>query len=110
MCRRYRQTGPGREFTQRGTRSVGGKSPQQPDGAASEAETAYDLERLQRAIEGLVARYRALRAENEALRGRLLERDERLRELNQRRQDAVKRIDDLVAQIDELDKRLESAS
>jgi chromosome segregation ATPase len=83
---------------------------QQPDRAASEAESAHDLERLQRAIEGLVARFGALRAENEALRGRLLERDERLRELNQRRQDAVKRIDDLVAQIDELDKRLESAS
>jgi chromosome segregation ATPase len=83
---------------------------QQPDRAASETESAHDLERLQRAIEGLVERYKALRAENESLRARLVERDERLRELNQRRQDALKRIDDLVVQIDALDGRLESSS
>lgn len=83
---------------------------QQPDRAASETEDVPDLERLQRAITGLVARFQALRAENETLRARLVEREERLRELNQRRQDALKRIDDLVVQIDELDARLEPSS
>ena len=82
---------------------------QHPAGADSAEEAAPDLGRLQQAIVTLVERYHALRAENEALRGRLAEREERLRELNQRRQDTIKRIDDLVAQIDELGERLEPA-
>jgi peptidoglycan hydrolase CwlO-like protein len=57
----------------------------------------------------LVARHRALRAENETLREQVAERDARLRELGERRQDALQRIDALVAQIDELDAKLEAS-
>jgi chromosome segregation ATPase len=74
---------------------------------ASGVEAGGDLDRLQRAVETLVQRFRTLCAENERLRAQLEQRDHRLRELNQRRQDAVKRIDDLVARIDELDACLE---
>jgi hypothetical protein len=70
---------------------------------------ASELERLQRAIALLVERFRGLRAENEALRARVADRDERLRELEKRRADALRRIDALVAQVDELDAKLEAS-
>jgi chromosome segregation ATPase len=69
-----------------------------------------DVERLQRAVDVLVGRYRSLREENARLSGLLEEQADQLRELNQRRQDAQKRLDDLVARIDELDAHLEAAS
>jgi chromosome segregation ATPase len=83
---------------------------QHPAAAVTDPEAAHDLDRLQRAVETLVKRYRALRAENARLLATVEERDDRLRVLNQRRQDAVKRIDDLVAQIEELDARFEAGA
>jgi chromosome segregation ATPase len=82
------------------------------DGVSAEVaedREASELERLQHAVLELVARHRALRAENEALRARLDEREERIRELQERRQDAIRRIDSLVAQVDELDARIEAS-
>ena len=77
--------------------------------AISDGAEGSELERLQRAVLELVARYRALRAENESLHARLDERDEQLRELQQRREDALHRIDALVAQVDELDAQIEAS-
>ena len=71
---------------------------------------APDLERLTRAVEGLVERYRELRAENERMRGELADREQQLAELSQQRGDARKRIDALIAQIEAIDARLESGS
>jgi chromosome segregation ATPase len=75
----------------------------------SDGGNASELDRLQRAVLELVARYRAIRAENEGLRARIAERDERLRELAERKQDAIQRIDAIVAQIDELDAKIEAS-
>jgi chromosome segregation ATPase len=71
--------------------------------AEVDASAEGDLDRLQRAVEHLLERHRALRAECARLERLLVERDAKLRELNQRRQDALKRIDELIAQIDRLD-------
>ena len=72
--------------------------------------------RLERALETLLGRYRALQEENRRLGRTLEEREVRVRaldgqllEMNQRRQDAAKRIDDLLSQIDRIDAELGSA-
>jgi len=78
--------------------------------AAPTPEPADDHRRLAQAVEALVERFHAIRAENARLRRDLAEREERLRELHQRRQDALKRIDDLVARLDALAPRLEESA
>ncbi len=88
---------------------VAGSHPKQKLG-----QSAYDFQRLERAVEALIERGRRLQADNETLRGQLVERDRRIHSLdegvleaNQRRQDAIKRIDDLIAHIDQLDAQLQ---
>jgi regulator of replication initiation timing len=86
----------------------------QPGAPAPEAplpvQSVPDLDRLSRAVEGLVERHRALRVENDRMRSELADRELQLAELSQQRSDARKRIDALIAQIDALDARLESGS
>jgi len=81
-----------------------------------QAEPVYDLDRLERAITGLVEDNARLREEASQLRHTLDERAARivrlegeLRESNQRRQDVAKRIDELISQMDALDAQLASA-
>jgi chromosome segregation ATPase len=78
--------------------------------------SAYDWDRLERAVGALVARHKALRSEVRALGVELAERDGRIRRLeaqllqaNQRRSDTSKRIDELIAQLDQLDAQLDHA-
>jgi chromosome segregation ATPase len=78
--------------------------------------SAYDWDRLERAVRALVAQQDVLHKEVCALRDDLGERNHRIRvletqllEANQRRQDTSKRIDELIAQLDQLDAQLESA-
>jgi chromosome segregation ATPase len=78
--------------------------------------SAYDWDRLERAVRALVAQQEVLRKELSTLRGDLGERNHRIRiletqllEANQRRQDTSKRIDELIAQLDQLDAQLVSA-
>lgn len=85
---------------------AGALAPEDP----SAARGAPDLERLTRAIESLVDRHRALRADNERMRGELADREQELAELSQQRGDARKRIDALIAQIEAIDARIESDS
>jgi chromosome segregation ATPase len=82
----------------------------------SAAASAYDWDRLERAIGALVAQHEALRKELSELRSDLGERNHRIRvletqllEANQRRQDTTKRIDELIAQLDQLEGQLSSA-
>jgi chromosome segregation ATPase len=87
--------------------------PERAQPAASAAPTAEppdDQRRLADAVEALVARFHALRAENARLRRELAEGEERLRELHQRRQDVLKLVDDLIARIDEVDERFEAST
>lgn len=81
--------------------------------AAAEPDTAYDLDRLERAVSALIDLTERARAENQRLRAELAARGQRiqtlesdLRHANQRRQDAIKRVDDLIAQIEQLDAEL----
>lgn len=83
---------------------------------AERAESVYDLDRLERAIVGLVEDNARLREAASAMRHTLDERTARvvqlegeLRESNQRRQDVAKRIDELISQMDALDAQLVSA-
>jgi chromosome segregation ATPase len=80
------------------------------------AEPVYDLDRLERAIAGLVEDNARLREAASEMRHALDERTARivrlegeLRESNQRRQDVAKRIDELISQMDALDAQLASA-
>jgi phage shock protein A len=86
------------------------------DAAIRSASSAYDWDRLERAVGALAVQHEALRNEVRALRGDLGERNQRIRvleaqllEANQRRQDTCKRVDELIAQLDQLDAQLESA-
>jgi septal ring factor EnvC (AmiA/AmiB activator) len=84
--------------------------------AASKGRVAtnnFDLDRLERAIAGLVDSNNHLRDENAKLRRGINEGENRIRALdtallaaNQRRQDAYKRIDELIAHLDQLDEQL----
>lgn len=76
----------------------------------------YDIERLERAIVGLVEQNARLREEAVSLRGMLGDRASRIAQLeselldaNQRRNDVAKRIDELISQLDALDAQLASA-
>ena len=78
--------------------------------------SAYDWDRLERAVGTLVAQHATLRKELSSLREDLGDRNRRIRileaqllEANQRRQDTSKRIDELIAQLDQLDVQLASA-
>ena len=82
---------------------------------AADNESAYDLERLERAVSALIDSSERLREENRSLREQLASRVQRiqtlegdLREAHQRRKDIAKRIDDLIGQIDHLDAQLGS--
>ena len=86
------------------------------DAAIRSASSAYDWDRLERAVGTLSAQHEALRNEVRALRGDLGERNQRIRvleaqllEANQRRQDTCKRVDELIAQLDQLDAQLAGA-
>jgi septal ring factor EnvC (AmiA/AmiB activator) len=77
---------------------------------------SYDWDRLERAVRSLVDQQESHRAEFQALRKQIAERDPRVRNLeaqlidaNHRRQDTGKRIDELIAQLDQLDAQLASA-
>lgn len=72
-----------------------------------------EFARLEKAVEGLVGRYRRLAHENAELRRVVAERDHRVRglegkilELNQRRQDVAKRVDELIVEIQQVEDRL----
>lgn len=87
----------------------------EPDGAEPNG-SAYDLDRLERAISALVDENVRLRGEAARLRQGLDEKGERIRtlevqvrEANQRRQDVIKRVDELIAQMDALDAQLAQA-
>ena len=82
---------------------------------AADNDSAYDLERLERAVSALIDSSERLREENRSLREQLASRVQRiqaldgdLREAHQRRMDIAKRIDDLIGQIDHLDAQLGS--
>jgi chromosome segregation ATPase len=86
------------------------------DSRASTDSSAYDWDRLERAVGALVAQHDVLRTKVHMLTLELGERDSRIRGLeaqllqaNQRRSDAYKRIDELIAQLDELDAQLDHA-
>jgi len=73
----------------------------------SASEAAFDIARLEGAVNALAAAHAGLRDENAELKRSLDEStlrvralDNRLRAENQRRLDAVKRIDDVIAQLD----------
>jgi septal ring factor EnvC (AmiA/AmiB activator) len=83
--------------------------------SASE-RSAYDFERLERAVSELVRAGRRQQEEAESLRRRLQEKNGRIRSLeeqlleaNQKRQDVAKRIDELISQLDHLDTQLGAA-
>jgi chromosome segregation ATPase len=83
---------------------------------AGDSESAYDFERLERAVDALLGSSERLRLENRQLREQLASRVQRiqaleseLRHANQRRQDIAKRVDELIAQIDQLDAQLGQA-
>ncbi len=68
------------------------------------------MDRLEAAIQKLVARHREFLVDNASLREQILLRDAKMlaleaeiRDLNQRRQDVTKRIDDLIAQIEQIE-------
>jgi chromosome segregation ATPase len=97
-------------------RGVGANTAPAGDAAIRSASSAYDWDRLERAVGALAAQHETLRKEMRALRGDLGERNQRIRvleaqllEANQRRQDTCKRVDELIAQLDQLDAQLESA-
>jgi CII-binding regulator of phage lambda lysogenization HflD len=78
-------------------------------------EPVYDLQRLERAVSGLIALTQKLRKEKAALQrevqqqaARVATLEGQLLEANQKRQDVGKRIDELIAQIDQLDAQLEA--
>jgi septal ring factor EnvC (AmiA/AmiB activator) len=82
---------------------------------AADADAAYDLDRLERAVTALIDSTERLREENRNLREQLASRVQRiqalegdLREAHQRRKDIAKRIDELIGQIDHLDAQLGS--
>lgn len=75
------------------------------------------LARLDRLVQTLVDRYRAVRAERDALQAELAEREERIRSLDARlselahsREEAAKRLGQLVERIDRLDAQLAPAT
>ena len=79
----------------------------------AEAEAAYDLDRLERAVSALIEGVDRLRQENRQLREQLATRAQRIQALendvrhaNQRRQDVAKRVDELIGQIDQIDAQL----
>lgn len=83
------------------------------DAIPADDRGAYDWDRLERAVEGLVESRQRLQRENQALRRDLESRERRIRvlegqllEANQKRKDVAKRIDELITQIDFLDARL----
>lgn len=75
---------------------------------AQEVESeVFDLARLERVVDELLAEQRRLASENESLRSELADRNAAVDELDQRftlqeqrRCDALKRLDDLVAQVE----------
>lgn len=76
--------------------------------------TRYDLDRLERAIRGLVAQQQALTRENAGLRAELTERDARVARLEgelesaeNRRKLAIGRVDALIDEMDRLDAALD---
>lgn len=84
--------------------------------SASE-RSAYDFERLERAVSELVRAQRRQAEEVAGLRRRLEDRNRRIRgleeqllEANQKRQDVAKRIDELISQLDHLDAQLGAAA
>lgn len=84
---------------------------------AKPSDTVYEIERLDRAVQTLVERYRRIRAENVRLTRAIAEHEQRVtdlesqvRDLNQRRRDVAKRIDDLIGQIDHLETQLSPRS
>ena len=85
----------------------------EPAGATS--PTTYGWDRLERAVNALVARQESLQKEARDLQRALDEREQRVRQLeaqilaaNQRRTDTGKRIDELISQLDQLDAQLVS--
>jgi septal ring factor EnvC (AmiA/AmiB activator) len=73
----------------------------------------YDLDRLERALQALVASHQRLQRENSDLRAhahgteqRVRELEEQLLDANQRRQEVGKRVDELISQLDHLDAEL----
>jgi septal ring factor EnvC (AmiA/AmiB activator) len=76
-------------------------------------QAGHDFDRLDRAVQQLAARFRAVVAENARLAREVAERERRMAELesklregNQLRRDVAKRIDDLIGQIDHLEVQL----
>ncbi len=74
-----------------------------------------DMDRLERVIEELARRHTLLRAENEALRGKLVRRDARMSELEGRvehleaqRDQALERLDELLGDVDQIESGLAS--
>jgi chromosome segregation ATPase len=92
---------------------VGASAAATGDAPGRSTSSAYDWDRLERAVGALAAQHEALRREVTSLRDELGERNQRIRgleaqlfELNQRRQDTIKRVDELIAQLDQLDAQL----
>jgi chromosome segregation ATPase len=95
--------------------SAGGAEPRRAARTASTGAGPGDLERLERAVSGLLSRYASLRRRNDALERRLAERDRRVGELEgevarleRSRRDVARRVGDLIEQIDRLEGRLSS--
>jgi septal ring factor EnvC (AmiA/AmiB activator) len=98
------------------TRAAKGAATPNADSLIRSAGSAYDWDRLERAVGALVAQQDSLRKEMRSLREDLGERNHRIRKLeaqlleaNQRRQDTCKRVDELIAQLDQLDVQLANA-
>lgn len=112
----------GSSRTGSGKSSTDGQSADESAAAQAESRpeltdaTQYDFDRLERAISGLVAQQHVLQRDNEALRGRLGERDRDIERLQtdlegalERRKDALNRVDALIDELDRLDARLDEA-
>lgn len=95
-------------------------SPSASEDAGSRPElvdaSKYDIDRLERAVTGLVFQQRALIEEQEGLRDQLAGRDREIERLenelrlaDERRREALTRVESLIGDLDRLDARLDEA-